>query len=244
MPDDRVQVRAVVVEERAGVVEDPRDLLDALVEEAERRRVREHEPGRPLVHLRAQVLEVEVAARVGLDPLELVARHRHARRVRAVRRVGGDDRVALLAAVGEVRAHEHQPGQLALRAGGRLERHGRESRDLGEDLLQPPHELERALRVLVLLRAGAGRGSPAAPASALVDARVVLHRAGAERVEARVDAEGAVGERGEVADDLGLGELREARRPRAGEASRGAPARGGRAAAAVRRGGRPASARR
>ena len=151
MPDDRVQVRAVVVEERARVVEDPRDLLDALVEEPERRRVREHEAGGALVHLPAQVVEVEVAARVGLDLLELVAGHRHARRVRAVRRVGGDDRVALLAAVGEVRAHEHEPGQLALRAGRRLERHRREPRDLGEDLLQPPHELERALRGLVLL---------------------------------------------------------------------------------------------
>jgi hypothetical protein len=32
-PDHRVQVRAVVVEERAGVVEDLRDLLDALVEQ-------------------------------------------------------------------------------------------------------------------------------------------------------------------------------------------------------------------
>ena len=32
--DDGVQVRAVVVEERAGVVEDARDLLDSLVEEA------------------------------------------------------------------------------------------------------------------------------------------------------------------------------------------------------------------
>ncbi len=150
MPDDGVEVRAVVVEERAGVVEDPRDLLDALVEEAERRRVREHEPRRPLVHLAAQVVEVEVAARVRLDLLELVPGHRHARRVRAVRGVRGDDRVALLAAIGEVRAHEHEAGQLALRAGGRLQRHRRKARDLGEDPLQVPHELERALRVLVV----------------------------------------------------------------------------------------------
>src|SRR5687768_11527689 len=42
---------------------------------------------------------------------------------------------------------------------------------------------------------------------ALVDARVVLHRARAERVEARVDAEGSIGERREVPDDLGLGQL-------------------------------------
>ena len=146
-------------------MEDPRDLLDALVEEAERRGVREHEPGGALVHLAAEVVEVEVSARVGLDLLELVAGHRHARRVRPVRGVGGDDRVALLAAVGEVRAHEHEPGELALRAGGRLERHRREAGDLGQDLLQVPHELERALRVLVVRRAGGGRGSRGAPTS-------------------------------------------------------------------------------
>ena len=215
-PDDRVEVRAVVVEERAGVVEDPRDLLDPLVEEAERRGVREHQAGRPLVHLGAQVLEVEVAARVGLDPRERVARHRHARRIRPVRGVRGDDRVALLPAVGEVRAHEHEPGQLTLRARGRLQRHGREPGDLGEDLLQVPHELERALRVLVLgvrveVAEARKRGEP------LVHARVVLHRAGAERVEARVDAERAVGQSGEVAHDLRLGELRKPRGARAAQ---------------------------
>ena len=56
-----------------------------------------------------------------------------------------------LAAVLEVGAHQHQPGQLALRAGGGLERDGVEPGDLGEDLLQAPHELERALRALLLL---------------------------------------------------------------------------------------------
>ena len=61
-PDHRVQVRAVVVEERTRLVEDPRDLLDALVEEPERRGIREHEPGRALVHLAPEILEVEVPA--------------------------------------------------------------------------------------------------------------------------------------------------------------------------------------
>ena len=70
-----------------------------------------------------------------------------------MRGVGDDDlapRLAL-AAVGEVRAHEQQAGQLALRARRRLERDRRQPGDLGEDLLEPPHQLERALRALFLL---------------------------------------------------------------------------------------------
>ena len=118
----------------------------------------------------------------------------------------------VLAAVGERGTHEHQPGQLALRAGRRLQRDRGQPRHLGEDLLQLPHQLERALRPVVLLErmevAEAGqRDDP------LVDPRVVLHRAAAERVEAGVDPEVAIGERGEVADDLVLGHLGEARRP-------------------------------
>ncbi len=128
-----------------------------------------------------------------------------------MRRVGGDDELALLAlaAVGEVRAHEHEPGQLSLRPRGGLERDRVQAADLGEDLLQAPHELERALRPVLLLE----RMEVAEPRErdhALVDPRVVLHRAGAERVEAGVDPEGAVGQSGEMADDLRLGELREA----------------------------------
>ena len=189
-------------------MEDRRDVDDVLVEEAERGGVRQHQPGRPLVHLRAQVIEVEVATLVRGDLRELVAGHRHARRVRAVRRVGGDDRVALLAlaAILEVGAHQHQAGQLSLRARRRLERARIQPRNLLEDLLQPPHQLERALRRLLLLvrvqilEAGQ-RDDP------LVHARVVLHRAAPERIKAGVDPEVAGRERREVADELGLREL-------------------------------------
>ena len=160
--------------------------------------------------LRAQVGEVEIAARVRLDLRELVAGHRHARGVRPVRRVSRDDRVAILAAVGEVRAHEHQPRQLALRSCGGLERDGGQAGDLGEHLLEAPHELERALCALILLMR-MQIAEPRQPPDALVDARVVLHRAAPERIEARVDTEGAVCERGDVTDELGLCELGQAR---------------------------------
>ena len=135
-----------------------------------------------------------------------------------MRRVGDHDLPPLLALApgGEVRAHEQQARQLALRAGGRLERDRVEARHLREDLLQPPHQLERALRAVLVLqrmepREARERREP------LVDPRVVLHRAGAERIEARVDAEVAGRELREVADELELRHLGEARRLGAAE---------------------------
>ena len=130
-----------------------------------------------------------------------------------MRRVGGDDRVALvgLATIGEVRAHEHQARQLPLRARGRLKRAGVQARHLDQRLLQPPHQLERALdRVFVLV----GMEVPEAGhhRQALVDPRVVLHRAGAEGIKARVDAEVACRELREVPDELRLRELGKPRR--------------------------------
>ena len=143
------------------------DLLDVLVEQPERRRVREHQAGGVLVDLAAQVVDVDVAARVRLHRRQLVARHRHARRVRAVRRVGDDDLAALLvlAPVAEVGVEEHQPGQLALAARRRLQADRVEARDLEQDLLQVPLELERALRGVVLDERMQVREARAAPTS-------------------------------------------------------------------------------
>src|SRR5206468_11743282 len=80
-----------------------------------------------------------------------------------------------------------------------------------QDLLAPPHQLERALRAVLVLvgmkvREAGQRYEP------LVDPRVVLHRAGAEWIEAGVDPEVASRELGEVAEDLRLRELRQPRR--------------------------------
>jgi hypothetical protein len=218
---DRVQVRAVVVHERAGAVEDRLDLLDVLVEEAERGRVGDHQPGGLRPDLRAHVVDIDVAALVRLHADEVIAGHRHRGRVRAVRRVGDDDLAALLvlASVGEVGVEEHQARELPLGTGGGLERDGVEPADLGEDLLQAPHELERALRALLLLER-VQVAEPGQADEALVHARVVLHRARAERVEAGVDSEVSGRELGEVPDELGLGDLRQPRRRRPRELRR------------------------
>ncbi len=85
-------------------------------------------------------------------------------------------------------------------------------RDLGEDLLELPHQLERALRARRPPGAGGGRGSPGCPTTRSFTRGLCFIVQLPERVEARVDAEVAVGELREVAHDLVLGHLGEARR--------------------------------
>ena len=144
------------------------------------------------------------------DLHDLVAGHRHRRRVGAVRGVRRQHLRLVLAAVLVVGAREQQAGQLAVRAGARLERHVRQARDLRQRALQAPHQLERALRVLgVLERVQPGvAGQRRHP---LVQLRVVLHRARAERVEALVQVEVLRRQRHVVAHQLGLARPRAAR---------------------------------
>ena len=188
-------------------MDDARHLLDALVEEPERRGVREHQAGRPFRDPLPKIREVDVSTRVRRDADEREPGHRHAGRVRAVSGVGDDDLGALLAPLGEVGAQQEQPQKLPLRPRGRLQRDGVEARHCSEGALESPHQLEGSLTTLDLLMRvkiaeSRQRGQQ------LVDPRVVLHGAGAERVEARVDAEVAGGELREVAQQLRLRKLR------------------------------------
>ncbi len=90
---DRVEVRAVVVERRPDRVHERGDLLDVRVEDPERVGVREHQARDVVVDLRAQIVDVDAAVGVRADLDDLVAGHRHRRRVRAVRGVGREDLV-------------------------------------------------------------------------------------------------------------------------------------------------------
>src|SRR5205823_9584206 len=106
---------------------------------------------------------------------------------------------------------EHEAGQLALRACCGLKRDGVEPRDLGQRFLELDAQAQRSLRALLVLER-VQIAEPGQRGEALVDARVVLHRARAERVEAGVDPEVACGELREVTEEIRLGDLGQARR--------------------------------
>ena len=187
----RVEVGAVVIQRRAHPVHDRRDLLDVLIEQPERVGVGEHQAGHVGVRLGAQVVDVHAPRGVGRELHELEARHRHGRRVGPVGGVGREHLVALLAPVLVVGAREQHARELAGGAGRGLQAHVGQPGDLRQRTLQAPHQLERPLRALGILQRVQARvtGQRRRP---LVQARVVLHRARAQRVEAGVEVEVAL----------------------------------------------------
>ena len=211
-PHHRVEVGAVVVERRADPVHDPRDLLDVGVEQAERVRVGQHQAGDVGVGLRAQVVEVDAA--VGRRSPTLTTSKP------AIVTVAGLVPWAVsgvstlwrgLAAVLVVGAGQQHARELAVGARRRLQRDVRQAGDLRQRSLQAPHQLERPLRARRVLQR-VQPGVTGQRRDALVQAWVVLHRAGAERVEAGVEVEVALGDAHVVAHDLGLGDLGQPRR--------------------------------
>ncbi len=210
-PDLRVEVRAVHVDLAAVLVDDRADLANPPLEDAVRARVRDHQARQPIPMgggFRAQVVHVDVAGAVGGDNHDLHPGHRRAGWIGPVRRLRNQRHDALrLALRGVIRVNHEQARELSLRAGIRLQRHGRETGQLGQTGLElAKHALiagrlvERRERVLAReLRPGHRHH---------LGGRVQLHRAGAERDHRRVEADVLVFEAPDVAHHLGFGVMR------------------------------------
>ena len=103
-------------------------------------------------------------------------------------------------------AGEQDAGELAMRARCGLQGDGLHAGDFDERFFERAQHAERALRERFRL-IGMRFGDAFQARDELVDARVVLHGAGAERIHAEIDRVVPGGEAREVADDLDLGEL-------------------------------------
>ena len=127
--DQRIEVRAVVVDERAGLVRETRDVDDVLLEDAERVRVGEHHRGDGAVEVLREILDVDGAVVIALHRHDVEPARRGRRRVGTVRGVGDEHARAIrVAAVRMVRLDHAQPGPLAVRSCRGLQRHARHAR--------------------------------------------------------------------------------------------------------------------
>ena len=206
LADQRVHVGAIHVEQRALGVENVGDLVDLVFEDAERRGIGEHQRGGVFVDLAREGFEIDAAVGVGLEILDLVAADGRGGGVGAVGGVGNDDLAARIALRLVPCANQQNAGELAVRAGGGLQRDGVHAGDFDEAALQQVDDFKHALRER-LGAVGMRFGQAFDARDEFVDARVVLHRAGAERIHAEVDGVVPGGEAREVADDFDLAQL-------------------------------------
>ncbi len=100
--------------------------------------------------------------------------------------VRDQDLRSAFASVAKISRRDQKRGQLALRAGRRLQADGVQTRNLRQDLLKieenGQQSLKRALVLIRVLCAQAGQGR-----QSLVPLRVVLHRTRPERIEVGID---------------------------------------------------------
>ena len=104
----RVHVGAVHVQQRAFGVENLCDFGDALLENAERRRIGDHQRGDVGRDEVAQLVDVDLAVRFGLNVFDFVAGDNRGGWIGAVRGVGNQNFLARVALLFEIGAYQQQ----------------------------------------------------------------------------------------------------------------------------------------
>ena len=140
-PELRVHVGAVEIDLSAVAVHDIANLAYMLLEHAVGRGIGDHDRGEIVGVLRrlgAQIIDVDIAARVAGDHHDLHAGHAGGGRIGAVRRGGDQTHLAMrLIARGMIAADRQQPRIFALRAGIRLQRDRVITCDVAQPFFQP-----------------------------------------------------------------------------------------------------------
>ena len=88
----RIHVRAVHVKQRALGVQNVGDFVNLMLEDAQRRRIGEHQRRGLFVHLPRESFEIDAAVGIRLDILDRVAAQGRGGRIGAVGRVGNENR--------------------------------------------------------------------------------------------------------------------------------------------------------
>ena len=140
-PDLRVHVGAVEIDLSAMAMHDVADLADVLLEHPVGGGIGDHHGGeifRMLRRLGAQIIDVDVAARIARHHHDLHAGHAGRSRIGAVRgRRNQADLAVRLAARGVIAADREQAGIFALRAGIRLQRDRLIACDVAQPFFKP-----------------------------------------------------------------------------------------------------------
>ena len=206
---DGVHVGPVQVAQGAVFMDQIDDVLDTALKDAQGVRDGQHQHGRLAVQGLLQGIEIDLAVVGRGDGPGFQSGSVDTGRIGAVGSVGNQDNRAVLLAFGEVLPGDHHAQQLAVGAGGALERHRRHAGDNGQLGLHRPDHLERPLDILHRLL-GVEAGEPLQPGHVIIDLRIVFHRAAAQRVQILVNMVIQNGQPGVMPDHLRFADLGQA----------------------------------
>ena len=184
-------------------------LDDARFENAQRVGVGDHQAGHVFGNGFFQCCQIEQAVFVGADVLDHVAGDSGCGGVGAMRGIRNQNLLARVALLRKQSANEQDAGEFAVRAGRGLQRDGVHAGDFEQRGFQMRHHLHNALRERFGL-IGMRPGEPFGARDQFIHARIVLHRAGSQRVHAVVDGVVPGGEAREVADGFHFADFGEA----------------------------------
>ena len=202
-----VHVGAVHVEQPALGMQNVGNLVDLLLEHAQRIWVGEHERSHVFIHLRFKRRHLNHTPRVGFQILDCIADHRGCCRICAVRRIWNQNLLARRIPGFVMCAHHQQAGKLPMRACRRLQGDRVHAGDLDQALAERFHDAQRALRCPLRLIRMAVRNS-FQTRDHFVHSRVVLHGARTQGIHAQIYGVVPGGESREVADDFDLTHFR------------------------------------
>ncbi len=121
---ERVHVRAVHIKQRALGVQDFRDLRNPLLENSQRRWIGDHQRGDVVSHQVAQLININLPVRLGLDVFDFVARDHRRCRICPMRGIRNQYFLAGIPLLFQVRANQQQAGHFAMRPRCGLQRDG------------------------------------------------------------------------------------------------------------------------
>ena len=203
---ERIHVGAVHVHQRAFGVQNLRDFGQVLLVNSQRRRVGDHQRSHVFVHQSAQACDINLSVCARLDVFHFVSSDHCRGRIRPVRGVRNQHFLPWIPLFLQISPDQQQSGKLALRSCGGLQRDGIHASNFQQTFFQQPLDFEAALReIRWLIRVL--RCDSLEPGHKFIHARVVLHRAGAQRIHAQVNGMVPGGKPREMSNHLDLADF-------------------------------------
>ena len=177
-PHYRIGIGSVVIYQTTGGVNDFSHCTDVFFKQPQRTGIGQHQRRCVRIYGSTQSIQVDGAIGMRFDFDGFHATDTYRRRIRSMRRIRYDHADAVfLTPIAMISPDQFQPGQFAMSARNRLQRHRIHARNFCKHLLQFKHQLQCALRVTKILQ-WVQPGPTRQGSNIFIHFRIVFHRTG------------------------------------------------------------------